>query len=78
MIQIDRNVTRLLANSSMTFVMLFETCDSEKDDKILEVIFDTIGNHPDKLKYKRLNLQNLRKIFTKPASAVDHYTPNKK
>ena len=36
---------------------------SDKDEKILLVIFQQIGNYPDELKYQRLNVKNLSNIL---------------
>ena len=57
---------------------------SKEDEKILEVILQTIGDHPDELKYQRLNIKNLSKILSNSALALDFllklgfdYTSNK-
>ena len=58
---------------------------SNKDDKILHVIFETIGDYPDELKYQRLTAKHLSKIFNNPVLALDllckfgfEYSVNKK
>ena len=43
---------------------------SKKDAKILEVILQAIGDHPDELKYQRLNRKNLSKLFNNCALAL--------
>lgn len=57
---------------------------SNKDEKILQVICQTIGNYPDQIQYQTLNVKNLCKILENPALALDtflkfvfDYTPNK-
>ena len=38
-------------------------CNSPKDEKILTVIFQTIGDYPHELKYRKLNVKNTTKIL---------------
>ena len=44
---------------------------TEKDEKIMQVIFETIGNHPDKSTNQILNVRNLKKILDNPALLLD-------
>ena len=57
---------------------------SIKDEKILQLIFETIGKYPDELKYQRLNVKNLSRILDNPALTLNlllklafNYTPGK-
>lgn len=57
---------------------------SSRDDKILQEIFKTIGDHPDELQYQTLNVTNLRKIFKNRQASLAlllkfgfNYTANK-
>ena len=44
---------------------------SVKDEKIVQVIFQTIGDYPDEPTYQTLNVQNLKKILDNPALSLD-------
>ena len=52
------------------FLKLFYT-RRKKDEKILKVILQAVGDHPDELKYQRLNIKKLSKLFNNCALALD-------
>lgn len=50
----------------------------------MQIILQTIGNHPDELKYQKLNVKSLSKILNNPVLALNtlvkfafDYTPRK-
>ena len=55
----------------MCWCVVFENDCSDKDEKILCVILETIGNNPDELKYQRLNVKNLSNILNNCALSLD-------